>query len=175
MPDKISISTYKNQDFIQITDFLQVAYADTYPNDHGIKRAMFENVVFREHLKDYLKSRMSGPSHLWIARSDDKIVGTIGITLPLKDDATAEIWGFYVSDKLQGQGIGKSLWSAMLESGVLNTIRVLDLTVAKNSTKAKAFYERHGFKVTREEDWQWPSWTTEKLHNQYWHMQKRLD
>ncbi len=162
-------------DLDDITDLMEVVYADTYPNDRGITRDMFENnKVFREHLQEYLAKRLTNPDKkLLIAKQAGKVVGTIGLGFN-EEKTGALIWGFYVHPDVQASGVGRQLWGELMSDERLDDVDMLYLDVAKDSVRAKDFYEKNGFEVVGEEDWDWPYWTDERPHNQYWLMEKKL-
>lgn len=159
----------------EITDFMQPVYADNYPNSRGITREMFENDVFHVHMQKYLEGKLRDPAvTLWVARSAGQIAGTIGLEVPVSEPSSGEIWGFYVATRLRSRGFGRLLWSTAMQDERLQTFDNLHLHVAKNLLRAIDFYKEKGFSVTSEEVWDWPSWTEEKLTNDYWIMQKNL-
>lgn len=161
-------------DLEAITDLMTVVYADTYPNDRGITRDMFEgNASFREHLQEYLIEQLKDPTKkLLIAKEGDEVLGTVGIAATEVPDQ-AEIWGFYVDPSAQGGGAANRLWDELMSTPEAANVTKFTLDVAKDSARAKAFYERRGFVVVGEEDWDWPHWTEEHPHNQYWLMEKQ--
>lgn len=177
VPGRISggIEQVSIEDLDGITDFLQPVYADTYPNDRGITKEMFENDVFHQHLADYLQEKLSDPLVLLLAlRSDGITTGTIGLHFDEDNPSKAEVWGFYVDPTLQGQGLGRTLWEDLTKDERVKAIDTFHLTVAKDSTKAIEFYEANGFKIVGEDEWDWPSWIDKPIKNQYWKMEKDL-
>lgn len=173
--DTVEVEVASTKDLEELTEFMQPVYADTYPNDRGIKREMFENNTFRDHLRSYLAEKLANPSvTLLKALRDHEIVGTIGIEYDPADPTSGEVWGFYVKPGLQDQGYGSQLWSELMGDSRVKGLNKLTLTVAKDSTKAIAFYEKNGFTKVGEEDWDWPHWAEEHPHNQYWLMEKQL-
>ena len=163
------------EDLDLLVAFLETAYADTYPNDRGITRDMFEdNAAFQDELRSYFGEQLAKPTvSLFYAKQDGKIVGTIGIR-PMDDATTAEIWGFYVAKDFHGTGVAQKLYEQVLLTDQANSAERLQLSVAKDAERAQAFYLKKGFTVMHEEDWDWPHWTDEHPHNQYLVMQKDL-
>lgn len=173
--EQIHIKTFDILHLDEIVDFMQPVYADTYPDGNGIRRDMFENEIFRKHLKEYLSEKLSNSKvHLLVARRDNLVVGTIGVGFDSSDPTSAEIWGFYVNSKLQSRGIGTKLYDYLMKNIRGKKLKRLHLLVAKNSFKAVDFYKNHGFSIVGEEVWNWPSWTNEHPTNQYWKMEKRF-
>lgn len=171
-----TITKAQPQDVQALTDFMQLAYASNYPNDRGIKKEMFENSTFHNHLSEYLVGRLGEPATtLLMAKDKNRVInGTIGVAPTSDEDGAGEVWGFYVAPAQQAQGIGTELWSSLMNSDLVKPFDQLMLTVAKDSKVATEFYKKHGFEVIREEEWNWPSWTSEHLVNQYWVMRKRI-
>jgi ribosomal protein S18 acetylase RimI-like enzyme len=174
LPNNPTVGLAGAEDLMAIADCMQPVYTDTYPNERGIKKEMFDNDTFRGHLEEYLQERLLDPNtRIWVAREGSKIIGTIGLEIS-PDDQTAEVWGFYVLPSSQEQGVGTSLWEALMSSNELTMLKKLKLVVAKDSKKAIEYYQNRGFSITGEQDRNWPSWTEEKLVNQYWDMEKTL-
>ena len=173
-PPNPAIELASPNDLAAIADCMQPVYADTYPNDRGIKREMFENQTFRAHLEEYLEERLEDPlTRVWIAREGQRVIVTIGLQIS-EDGEGAELWGFYVLPSIQDQGIGTKLWEKLMGSEEAGHLMKIKLVVAKDSEKAIKYYKTRGFEITGEEERNWPSWTPEPLVNQYWHMEKSL-
>lgn len=88
----------------------------------------------------------------WVADNDGAVVGFAGMRL-VADDAVRqqELWGLYLLQSHQKQGLGKALLRAALDG------RPASLWVAAENANAIAFYEHEGFALdgTREvvADW----------------------
>lgn len=164
------------EDLDELVTFLETAYADTYPNDRGITRDMFEgNEAFQEELRTYFAGQLTNPSTLlFLARQDGKIAGTAGVRPMEEDPSTVELWGFYVASDLHGNGLADQLCDTVMQSDQVKSAETMQLSIAKDAKRAKSFYEKQGFAVIGDEDWDWPHWTEEHPHNQYWVMQKKL-
>ena len=152
----------------QLYTFLLPQYGATYVNDRGITSDMFKEEVFGDFLKEYIVKQITNKKmQFYYGEMNNKIVGTIGID---NSEAVPEIWGFYVDQKNQNQGYGKTLWNYMTQT-VLEENQKIMLTVAHDCKIAKAFYESRGFKVVGEVVWNWPNWIDQKSKNQYWIME----
>jgi ribosomal protein S18 acetylase RimI-like enzyme len=169
------IETATIEDLDDLVTFLETAYADTYPNDRGITRDMFENnSAFRDELRQYFGSQIAAPSvSLFIIRHGDSVVGTIGVR-PMQDTGTVELWGFYIASSLHGSGLAQQLYERAMSSEQIDCAERIQLSVANDAERARAFYDKMGFVAIREEDWDWPHWTDTHPHNQYKVMQKEL-
>ena len=175
-PSSVDIRHATTDDLEEVIGLMQVVYADTYPNDRGITREMFvDNEKFQGELRRHFGEQLRNPGvTFWLAKSEGRVIGTIGLKANPDDSSSSDVWGFYVNPELQHQGIGSRLWDTLMQSEQVAPLKTLRLTVAKDSQIAKALYEKKGFVVTGEEDWDWPHWTEEHPHNQYWLMEKRL-
>lgn len=176
-PSVVHIEKAERKDLQEVADLMEIVYADAYPNDRGITRDMFEgNKKFQRVLRIYLSQQMRNPNcNLLLARDEGGAIGTIGIRYDSENSKVAEIWGFYVDPERQNTGVGRELWQALMNQDGIKQLDKLHLTVAKDSKIAKEFYLREGFVVTDDEDWDWPHWTDERPHNQYWKMEKTLN
>ncbi len=76
-------------------------------------------------------------------------LGFASYELNAEGSPKAKIHKLYVLPQTQGKGIGKQLLGYMAEKARENQNTALYLTVNKNN-KARDFYERMGFEVTRE-------------------------
>lgn len=156
-----------------VCDFMQPVYADSYPNDTGITRHVFEGPVFGEHLRGYLAERVqSEEAELYVGSIGDTAIGSIGIEIKPETPKVGEIWGFYVATEQQSRGIGRFLWNDLMTRPQVEKLELLKLVVAKNLFKAIDFYSQEGFYVSGEECWNWPSWTEPKGRNEYWIMER---
>ena len=98
-------------------------------------------------------SMLAAMARHWVADDDGLIIGFAGVR-PLPADAVRqhELWGLYVLQSHQKQGLGKALLRAALDG------RPASLWVAAENANAIAFYEHEGFALdgTREvvADWE---------------------
>ncbi len=174
---KVEITPTTPDDLDDVIRHMEVCYTDTYPNNRGITPDMFEgNVAFQTELRQHLERQLAKRSNtLFIARINDQVVGTIGIGINPEDSTEGKVWGFYVNLMVQNQGIGNQLWQRLLHQVKSEDFSTLILDVAKDAKAAQTFYLDKGFMIIGEEDWDWPHWTEERLHNQYWLMKLLLD
>lgn len=169
------------QDANELSAFMQLVYADTYPNEkRGTTREMFEDTAFLEHVEDYLTNQLKTEGRrLWFTRDDqDRIVGTIGLQAT-EDPKDPEIWGFYVLPESQGAGVGGELWDNVIDAAHESGATKVHLNVALDSTKARPFYESRGMRPVGEPHAvQWPQWKQEyrdaNLINEYQRMEMDL-
>jgi len=80
---------------------------------------------------------------------DGALVGTAGFyrSRNLKEQHKGNIWGVYVTAVMRGNGIGRSIMSAVLESAArIEGIEQIVLLVATSQAGAKRLYECLGFR-----------------------------
>lgn len=165
-----------DEEIEEIVDFLQAAYANTYPNGTTLTRDMFEgNDDFRQEATKHIQERLYSPDVLfWRARKDGEVVGTIGLKTDPAEPHTGEVVSFYVADGQQGEGIGNTLFGALSESAAVQGLDTLTLNVAAESEDAIRYYERKGFAATGDKDWDWPHWVDDVPVTNFLIMQKKL-
>lgn len=175
LQDPIEITPAACNDLEQIACLMERIYPETYPNEQGITRVMFEpGSGFAPYIRNYLAEQLSDSAKkLLLAREGSSITGTIGIQ-ETEELHTYEIWGFYIDPNEQGRGVGRVLWDTLMSSEYITSAQKLMLYVAQNSVSAQRFYENNGFKIVGEEKWDWPHWTEDRPHNKYWRMVKEL-
>ena len=152
----------KPGDIEQYTDLLQQAYQATYANDSiGLSADRFSKEIFNaDDTQLYLKSHLINTDiqKTWLAFDGGELIGTVTCIL---NDSEAELTGFYVHPKRQGQGIGHKLYNLALEfAGDRNLL--LDIYI--HNTKAIEMYEKWGWELdtARGENGyfyrHWPEW-----------------
>lgn len=109
-----------------------------------------------EALNDSLELFLSRPElgFVWLAYADDQPVGICVVCFAISTSVggiVAKLDDFSVTDGRQGQGIGSALLSQLKEElRRLGVLRV-DTSVHLQNTRARRFYERHGFLSLDEE------------------------
>ena len=63
-----------------------------------------------------------------------------------KLDHKGLVWGMYVRPEARGRGVADALMRALIEHA-RGCVCLLQLTVMADNTRARAFYERHGFRL----------------------------
>lgn len=96
------------------------------------------------------------PADVWAARLDREfVVGAergsqllgVGGVSRLEGDKLRHkglIWGMYVRRAVRGTGVADAIMRALIDHA-RGEVRQLQLTVMASNTRARAFYERHGF------------------------------
>lgn len=90
--------------------------------------------------------------NFWIAKDDEKLIGTIGI-MPY-GAGTAVLKKFFVYKEYQGEPhhTGRRLYNALLAFAKEKAYRTILLDTPKNTERAHKFYEKAGFQKVNEED-----------------------
>lgn len=74
-------------------------------------------------------------------------IGGINRMAGLKHRHKALLWGMYVRQEARGHGLGDAIVSRLLNQAVAEGIEGVVLTVAADNGRARALYERWGFKL----------------------------
>lgn len=77
------------------------------------------------------------PAAWWVARRDGQVIGYMLID-------GEDVDHLYVRPDSQGQGVG----TALLRKAFSLSPRRVSLVTAQRNTRARAFYEKHGFRAT---------------------------
>jgi len=94
------------------------------------------------------KSIVEGAPELWVASSNDDIVGWVALGQSRDEDTTpdvGEIWAIYVDPPHWQRGIGKALWSQARQRLIARNYRAVMLWVLAENTRAIEFYVSQGF------------------------------
>ncbi|MDB5175359.1 MAG: Acetyltransferase family [Candidatus Saccharibacteria bacterium] len=157
LPESYSLSTAQLDDTSEVADFLQLQYRLAYQHDTGLDPEFFSSRRFRNRLEDYLEFQIDDPhTQLLLARKAEVVKGTIGLVFDRVRAQRAKVWGFYVDQAAQGNGLGRGLWSHTMEVARLSGVEDVYLEVAKGATEAIEFYQNRGLVVTDETKSTWP-------------------
>lgn len=90
--------------------------------------------------------------NFWIARDDEKLIGTIGI-MPYSTDI-AILKKFFVYEDYQGEPyhIGRTLYNELITFAKKKAYKTILLDTPRNTERAHKFYEKAGFQKINEED-----------------------
>lgn len=105
------------KDLKQYTDLLQQTYEIAYTNEAiGLTSDLFSKEIFAsKESQDYLKSHLeeTDTQKTWLTFNSNKLIGSI--TCIINNNTEAELTGFYVLPRYQGQGLGKKMYELALE------------------------------------------------------------
>ena len=86
----------------------------------------------------------------WVALSDGRVIGTIG--LMLKENHCAVLKKFFVEKSFRSQKVGLALYNELLKYAVEKGVRHIILDTPSVAHASHRFYEKAGFyKITAEE------------------------
>jgi ribosomal protein S18 acetylase RimI-like enzyme len=96
----------------------------------------------RPHTDDETRVWFAGcvcdrPAAWWVARRGDRVIGYMLIN-------GEDLDHLYVHPDSQGQGVG----TALLRKALSLSPRCVVLATSQRNTRARAFYEKHGFRAT---------------------------
>ena len=105
--------------------------------------------AYEEALEQDLSARIpppDGPSVLFGAFVGGALSGSAGLHVwpGMKQRHKAELWGMYVAPSLHRRGVGSALLRAVIDHA-RTRVAVVQLTVLRENSAAKALYERFGF------------------------------
>jgi ribosomal protein S18 acetylase RimI-like enzyme len=105
--------------------------------------------AYEEALQQDLSVRIpepDAPSVLFGAFHKGILSGSAGLHVwpGMKQRHKAELWGMYVAPSLQRHGVGAALVRAVIDHA-RTRVAVVQLTVLRENSAAKALYERFGF------------------------------
>jgi ribosomal protein S18 acetylase RimI-like enzyme len=130
------------------------SWLDTYVNDEaGISREWIENRNINQNSPERKERRMkelTDPGHAaWVAK--DKTGNIIGLTTPYIDENGIQHVGrLYVNKAWHGKGVGSSLMQKVIDWS--DPTKPIELEVAIYNERAKAFYQKWGFKEIRDSE-----------------------
>jgi ribosomal protein S18 acetylase RimI-like enzyme len=148
--DTIRIRDTTPEDIPRMRAMHGQSWRDTYPNDeHGVSKEFIEkrtaDWVTPENLeksKEFFKGIIGNPRHFHqIAVRGDEIVGIVHAS---KTDEGQTLEALYVDKKYHGNGLARQ----MIEKALAwcDTGRPIDLDVVAYNERAKAFYQKYGFR-----------------------------
>ena len=94
-------------------------------------------------LLDIHRSYQQPGGEFWIALSDGRVIGTIG--LMLKENHCAVLKKFFVKKAFRSQKVGLSLYNELLEYAIKKGVRHIILDTPAVAHASHRFYEKAGF------------------------------
>ncbi len=97
--------------------------------------------------EEYIKTG----GNFWVAKDNDKVVGTIGLMICPNNIALLK--KFFVYEVYQGKPhhLGQQLYQYLIQYAQKNGIKTLILDTPKNTARAHKFYEKAGWKIISED------------------------
>lgn len=88
--------------------------------------------------------------NFWVALSDGKVIGTIG--LMLKDRHCAILKKFFVKKEFRSQKIGLALYETLLKHAIVAGVQYVILDTPSVAHDSHRFYEKVGFHIVRKDE-----------------------
>lgn len=108
------------------------------------KESDYVNIVDKDKAKLIIKEWTSGNKKGFILLDGKKIIGQLFVTVE-KDKLILNL--ISVIKEYQGKGLGDRLINNAIELANINNKTKIELIVNINNDRARAFYERHGFRL----------------------------
>ena len=132
----------KSEEVSEIKKLLYETWTTTYSNIYSPEA--IEQVTSEWHALEFLAKQIKDPNMFFgVAKEGNKIVGMCNVSL-VHNGKTINIQRLHVLPGYQRQGIGSMLTQEALKSFPKAT--KVELEVEKQNHRARAFYEKHGFK-----------------------------
>ena len=144
-----------------------------------------EYAHFRRLYREVYQSASQGQALMWMAElASTGIVGQVFVQLNSARKELADglkrayVYGFRVRPAYQNKGIGSMLLSTIEIDLVKRNFEWVTLNVGRQNTRARRFYERHGYQIVASESGDW-SYLDElnrrhEVHEPAWRMQKYI-
>lgn len=141
-----TIERMQPDDIEAATEMRLQSWLDTYPNEEaGVTREWVEARNEKQRTLEAMERRRRQMEEFgagWVARVNGEIVG---MTTPYKDQyGIQHVGSLYVAKEQHGTGIGAALMQKILEWA--DQDQPLVLSVVSYNERAKAFYQKWGFK-----------------------------
>lgn len=139
------------EDALELATMHNQSWLDTYPNDeHGVSLEYINEIIAPRLSTGGLDRRRSNierskndPTYFFrIARNESGSI--VGFVDGFLENDRYELAGLYTDQNTHGTGLAMQLWDSYKEWA--DTSKVIWLTVATYNDRAKAFYNKIGFK-----------------------------
>ena len=128
------------------TDEIQALILDIQNNEAKIGLSLQE----QPDLLDIHSSNQQGGGEFWVALSDGKVVGTLG--LMRREQQCAIMKKFFVKKEFRAQKVGLALYQKLLAFAKETGVRHMILDTPSVAHASHRFYEKAGFrKISKEE------------------------
>lgn len=148
MNEELIIRTADIDDIATIGFLAQQIWPGTY--QEILTPAQLEYMMELIYSPDSLQQQMRNKHQFLIAELDEEAIGFASFSA-LEEPGVYKLQKLYVHPKTQGKGIGKALVDFIIEQLPRPESTILRLNVNRYN-KARQFYEKMGFVVTKEED-----------------------
>ena len=141
--------------FADLDDIPTIGYLaqQIWPSTYGeiLTPEQLDYMMEMIYSPDSLNEQITQLHHQFLmAELDEEAVGFASYSIT-EDEAVYKLHKIYVHPKTQGLGVGRALLDFVIEQILENGASTLRLNVNRYN-KARQFYEKLGFSVTKEED-----------------------
>jgi ribosomal protein S18 acetylase RimI-like enzyme len=145
----ITLTPASEKDIPELRALALATWEPTYKNILSREQLLFmQKEIYNEAS---LAKQMQNGQQFYIIQQEENAVGFLSLTLINPGEQRYKLNKLYLLPEMQGKGLGKSALEAAEKTVGKKGGKVLELNVNKYNP-AKAFYERCGFSVIREED-----------------------
>lgn len=145
----ITLTPASRKDIPELRALALATWEPTYKNILSREQLLFmQEEIYNE---ESLARQMQKGQQFYIIQLEMQAVGFLSLTLINPGEQRYKLNKLYLLPGIQGKGLGKSALEAAEKTVGKKGGKVLELNVNKYNP-AKAFYERCGFSVIREED-----------------------
>ena len=139
----------EKKDLFLIQALAEKIWRPTYASilDSGQIDYMMKQIYSRESLLE----QMDGLHHVFLILDYDSKPSGFAAYSVYVDEEKAKLEKIYVDPALQGKRLGKFLLDDVISRVKATSVKALQLNVNRHN-KARSFYEKQGFRVSREED-----------------------
>jgi GNAT superfamily N-acetyltransferase len=120
----------------------------------GQKRENYKNPLPQVYFDAFSKIDQDTNQHLIVAEDKGEIIGVAQLTfipyLTYQGGVRSQIEAVRIKSNRRGTGLGKELFTWMINKAKENGANLLQLTTDKQRPEALRFYEKLGFKATHE-------------------------
>jgi GNAT superfamily N-acetyltransferase len=121
----------------------QAAYRHVFPAD------VLDTLDVEERVRGWLE-RIEADMAVWVAESEDGIVGFVAAGPSRTEDGLGELYAIYVLPEAWGSGAAPALMSAFKDWLEREGYTTAMLWVLADNPRARRFYEREGWRVDGE-------------------------
>ncbi|UVD56078.1 GNAT family N-acetyltransferase [Rhizobium sp. Pop5] len=147
LPAASVIRRARRSDARALSGFAARLFRDTYGSDTAASD--LESYIDKNFSTERQEAEIANPSAaVFVAISDDLIIGYADVVLRSADGASALLNRIYVDAEWRGRGLAGGLLDAAIGESAQRGATHLELTVFERNSRALAFYKRAGFAAT---------------------------
>jgi len=143
--DALVFETLTPDMYKKFQSFVEELSPETYRDATNIPRESFVNVIYQQ---------LSRRTTVIVGKKANDVISfgmlTVSKSLSSNHNREARIAGLIVRTDLQGRGIGSLTVKQLLKIAEGRGCRKVTLLVLKNNKAVIKFYQKHGFKITKE-------------------------